>query len=291
MLLPRFTNIAIHSEFVAKQFFCWPFFFFPAHKQMKSNVISLQWLRFYGNLSNNFTSKYSGRAQNTDEHLGQKPAVWFRGEKWTNLYPRLSKNETLPRVLKHQENPFSRDPFHWFYPFAHLQPTWGAKRKGRNFLRVLHSAGAWRIQAFPTWLPSQCCILLGWGFQCASIPSTKISKDPSTLDFLCQNHVSLHWVSKELKSTAKSWIAFAFVWICSKGGKWRHWVHLTAFEPWWIAGKPGLSCVQRERSQKKVYSHCIRFPQIQRPWWNSPLLQRLSHWHNHLGGNSSDWRQ
>lgn len=152
---------------------------------------------------------------------------------------------------------------------------------------MLHSAGAWRAQAFPTWLPSRRCILLGWGFQCASIPSTKISKDPSTLDFLCQNHASLHWVSKELKSTAKSWIAFAFVWICSKGGKWSHWVHLIASEPWWIASKPGLSCVQGQGSQKKVYSHCIRFPQIQRPWWNSPLLQRLSHWHSHFGGNET----
>lgn len=179
--------------------------------------------------------------------------------------------------------------FHTIHSIGFIPPRTSSqhgeqKRKGRDVLGVLHAAGAY-------WLPSRRCILLGWGFQCASIPSTKISKDPSTLDFLCQNHASLHWVSKELKSTAKSWIAFAFVWICSKGGKWSHWVHLIASEPWWIAGKPGLSCVQRQGSPMKVYSHSIRFPQIQRPWWNSPLLQRLSHWHSHLGGNSSDWRQ
>lgn len=119
---------------------------------------------------------------------------------------------------------------------------------------MLHSVGAWRTQDFPTWLPSQRCILLGWGFQCASIPSTKISKDPSTLYFLCQNHASLHWVSKELKSTAKSRIAFAFVGICSKGGNWSLWVHLIASEPWWTAGKPGFSCVQRQGSQKSLFS-------------------------------------
>lgn len=219
--------------------------------------------------------------------------MWFKEKKkWTNLYPRLSKNEILPRVLKHRGNSF----FTCFIPLvlslhASLVNT-GSKKKGQKCLETV--ALSWsrlrRSQAFPTWLPSQCCIRLSWGFHCPhqNKQASKWVLWISSVKFM------LHYTGSPRRKGKEHWLLspellFVFIWLCSKGGKPSHWVyHLSPSE--WPANLDSL--VSKDRlSKESLFSFCQIFPQIQRSWQNSLLLQRLSHWHCHFIGNFFEWRQ
>lgn len=193
------------------------FFFPPIINRRNVSMISLQWLR--GMEVFPTISPPKAAVEHTAQWTFRSGSSCMvqREEKQTNFYPRLSRNEIPPRVLEHRGQSFPHDPVLWFLSFHSLLSNTKSKRKGSNVVRMLPSAGVSKKNAgfFPTWLPFQCCVLLGWDFRGASIRSIKIRWYPGTLDLLLQNHASLPWDLKGWKITAKFWIVSTFIWIFS----------------------------------------------------------------------------
>lgn len=119
-------------------------FFSPIINRRNVSMISLQWLR--GMEVFPTISPPKAAVEHTAQWTFRSGSSCMvqREEKQTNLYPSLSRNRIPPRVLEHRGQSFPHDPVLWFLSFHSLLSSTRSKRKGRNVLRMLPSAGVYQ---------------------------------------------------------------------------------------------------------------------------------------------------